>query len=460
MIKYYDNEAAYDAAVKSDFESQVSLIGESNECKYDGRNVVVGLKSARTGSIGVLDGNSALHFIAPDTFSSKSFMSNYKPVFIVDAGVDHPDFRGYIHAIAPEWKSLAMFGKWQVRLTGFTADGSEHTGTLSIYEASDNWAATHDYSITYTASDIAGVVAALNAYFTANEPFTTQDWVARADTDGSIAVWFNCVSYKQYYNSGKNGFSLSENTAPEWLPASVAQRMNGARDGEGWITNIYRMLAHFKSDINSTTYNPASDITSKKISYPICLPAYLGTSQYRDGDHCAFLRSIYGEGEEGWKKFIEGFLPVLPSSTGIFDTATYGDGKRNTYYLASLKCPTQAGEEVYQSPAAHYVATKSENHALLAKGQWIVRGAAPMYTLTSGLKYPTEGGRDADPVNRALQAIGAAALSNNSYFWSSSRGNRNYGWCANGSYGFAGNHGFNSRLVVVPSLLFRVEDAL
>ena len=72
MIKYYENEAAYEAAVKSEFESQVSLIGASNECKYDGRNVVIGLNSATTGSIAVIDGLHVLRFIAPQTFSSKS----------------------------------------------------------------------------------------------------------------------------------------------------------------------------------------------------------------------------------------------------------------------------------------------------------------------------------------------------------------------------------------------------
>ncbi len=77
MIKYYDTEAAYAADAKSPFESQVSLIGASNDVKFDGCNVIVGAKSAKTGSIVVLDGNSALHFVAVDTFSSTSFMYNY-----------------------------------------------------------------------------------------------------------------------------------------------------------------------------------------------------------------------------------------------------------------------------------------------------------------------------------------------------------------------------------------------
>ena len=43
MIKYYETEAAYAADAKSPFESQVSLVGESNGIHYDGRNVIVGV---------------------------------------------------------------------------------------------------------------------------------------------------------------------------------------------------------------------------------------------------------------------------------------------------------------------------------------------------------------------------------------------------------------------------------
>ena len=54
MIKYYDTLAAYEADAKSSFESQVSLIGADNTVKFDGRNVVVDIRHALTGSIAVL----------------------------------------------------------------------------------------------------------------------------------------------------------------------------------------------------------------------------------------------------------------------------------------------------------------------------------------------------------------------------------------------------------------------
>ena len=108
MIKYYDTLAAYEADAKSAFESQVSLIGADNAIKFDGRNVIVDIRSAKTGSIAVLDGNHALHFVSVETFGSASFMSNFTVIGIVWCGVDWPTFRGRIVIMHKEWLSLPM----------------------------------------------------------------------------------------------------------------------------------------------------------------------------------------------------------------------------------------------------------------------------------------------------------------------------------------------------------------
>lgn len=187
MIKYYDTEAAYAADAKSPFESQVSLVGEDNEIKYDGRNVVVGAKSAKTGSIVVLDGNSAMHFIALDTFSSSSFMSNFTIVGVVAVGVDHPDFRGKIVIVHKSNASKQWSAIYSFKLTGYTLDGTDRSGKLKVYSA----ASTYDtYTINYNADSVADFLTTLNAYFQSTAPFTTQHWRADADSDGNITLSF------------------------------------------------------------------------------------------------------------------------------------------------------------------------------------------------------------------------------------------------------------------------------
>ena len=420
MIKYYDTLAAYEADVKSNFESQVSLIGADNTVKYDGRNVVIDIRSARTGTIAVLDGTHALRFISVDTFSSESFMSNFEIVGVVVVGVDHPSFRGKISVMYPTFESHPIVTIWQWKLTGYTCDGTDRTGTLSIREASDNWAANHDYVISYNATDESTLVNQLNTYFKANEPFKTQRWSAYIDEDNTINLVHNWESYNQPgHNKGKEGFTLADNLLSGWIFTSNGLIMNGYRGANGTIANMTKALAYFRTD--RSIFSPSTDVTTTKIPSPICLPAYLGTSEYQS-DHCAYLRSIYGEGEDGWRKFMESFLPVRPTEYGaIGDKAEYGDARRNTYYLASQKYVDIDGNTQPTSPAADFVANIGFDHGLLKKGQWVMPDLDLMFDVMGGIKYPAINDRNADVINRALNAIGAPALRNDTTYRPCSR---------------------------------------
>ena len=453
MIKYYDTEEAYKADTgKGADESQVSLIKAGNICRYDGRNVVVGLRSARTGSVAYLDGSRALHFAAPGTFKADGLPEGGEVIGVVVIGMDHQDFRGEVAVMSKTFTTAKMLERWFVRLSGYTLDGTDRTGTLSVREASDNWAAAHDYTVSYNADNAEALASQLNAYFKANDPFTAQDWVAEADGDGNIMLHYAYAHYLQASNTAKDGFALANATAPEWASTTKMLRRNGIRSGAGTITNWTRALAYFRNDNSNATYNPASDVTTAKISYPICLPGYLGTSKYQS-DHCSYLRGVYGEGEEGWLRFMESFLPVRPSEYGIFDGSRYGTEKHNTYYLAGIKYAGQDGAEKYASPAARLATDLGYDHELLKQGEWVLPDIGRIFAIVGQLKYSTAAGRDADPVNAALEAIGAPALGNNSSVWSCSRYGPNDGWIANGGSGFASGGGLGGRGVAAPLVL-------
>ena len=460
MIKYYDTNAAYEADVKSAFESQVSLIGADNAIKYDGRNVIVDIQSAKTGSIVVLDGLHAMRFVSVETFSSESFMSNFEIVGVVRIGVDHPSFRGKIAIMYKAPASKKMSNIYQHRLTGYTCDGTARTGVLSIREASDSWSANHDYVISYNAANELALVSQLNTYFKANEPFKTQQWQAVLNDDNTIDLRYAYTDYRQTaYNKGTTGFALTANLLPEWIATSSMLRLNGQRSGDGTITNWSRALSYFRNDNSSTTYNPSKDVTSTKISYPICLPGYLGTSAYQS-DHCAYLRSIYGEGEQGWLKFMASLLPVRPTEYGtIGDKAKYGDSRKNTYYLASQKYEDVNGVMQPVSPAADFAASVAFDHELLKKGQWVIPDSDLLFDVIGGIEYPTTNNRDADVINRALKAIGAPALGNNSFVWSCSRFVASGCWCAIGICGFAGSLALSISCLVVPLVLLDVPQS-
>lgn len=450
MIRYFDTEADYLAAVQ-DTESRVSLVGESNACKFDGRNVVVGIDSATTGSIAYLDDKKAIHFVATSTFNKTTFPESYEIFGVVVIGVDHDAFRGDVTVMNKEFKSLVMLERAYLSLTGFTLDGAEHTGTISIREASDTWDANHDYVITYKADNVASFVAQLNEVFRAKDAFKTQDWVATADTDGNVTLNYKNQVWQQIsFNTAKAGFSGSNVSALDWIPNFRILRTNGARSGEGAITNMDRAIAFFRDDLSSTNYNPSTDVKTTKIGYPICLPGYLGTSKYQS-DRCAYLRSVYGEGEEGWLKFMKSFLPVLPSEYGALDRNKYSD-MRDTYYLASLKYTGQDGVEKCASPSADYVANIAYDNELLAKGKWFIGDMQRIFSLVAPLKYPTTNDRNADKTNAALYAIGASPLGNDVVVSSCSRYDTLVRWVSYGGV-FAGRSGVYNSNACVPLVL-------
>ena len=464
MIKYYDTLAAYNADVKSAFESQVSLIGADNAIKFDGRNVIVDIRSAKTGSIAVLDGNHALHFVSVETFSSASFMSNFEVVGVVRIGVDHPSFRGKVAIMykAPAVKQLSAI--YQYRLTDFTCDGTARTGTLSIREASDSWAANHDYAISYNAANELALVSQLNTYFKANEPFKTQGWVAKLNDDNTIDLKHKFTALQQSsYNGGKSGFTLTVNLFSKWIATPYMLRANGARSGEGTILNWARALAYYRNDNGRYSYQGGrltDQGSNTKQPYPINLPTWLGTSEKNPGDFCAGLRAIYGGGEQGWLKFMKTMLPVRPTEYGsVGDKAKYGDSMKNTRYLASQKYVDADGNSQPASPAADFAANIHYDHELLKRGQWVLPDSDLLFDVIGGIEYPTTNRRDADVINRALLAIGAHDLSNNSYFWSCSRYNADYGWCSHGNNGFVYGNGLYNSYLAVPLVLLDVPQS-
>ena len=460
MIQYYNTEAEYAAALKDAFESQVSRIGENNAIKYDGRNVVVGLRSATTGAIVAIDSVGALHFIPLNSEPTSTFLQDFTVVGVVAVGVEHEDFRGKVVIVnkanaSKKWSEIYSF-----KLTGYTLDGTDRTGTLNVRDSSA-WGTGVDYVISYNAETASALVEQLNTYFQANAPFTAQHWRADADSDGNITLSFLFADYRQASNSVKNGFALTANLLPEIVTNSNMLRVSGQRASEGAIANWERALVYYRNDNGTSGYQGGRTTvqTSIKQTYPINLPTWLGTSTKNPGDFCAALRAVYGEGEAGWLKFMKTCLTVQPSAFGAFDKSVCGDGERNTYIMAGRMFEKQDGTSIVAFPAADYCAAVSYNHPLLKKGAWQLPDVDTLTAIHKNIRYNAVNNKKADPINKALDLIGGSAVSNGSGIWSSSRFNAGYAWCSNGDYGGWNGYAMYRASLALPVALLDVSEA-
>ena len=351
--------------------------------------------------------DKSVHYIDIDSISSISDINDgYELVGVVC---------GYINGeVLVVRNPISHSDTWcdilQYVLTGYTLDGTDQSGVISIRDNSTATANT-DYTIPYNATTKVELVEQLNNFFAINDAFKTQGFYASV-ADDNIIVYFLYTHGTQLSLQGKNGFTLTQKTMPDVITSNKLRRKNGAISGEGTISNMEQALAYFRNDNSSATYNPTNVVTSVKVNYPICLPGYLGISSYRDGDKCEFLRAVYGEGEEGWKRFMKSFLPVYPTDYGVINTT----GKELTKVLASKRYNDLDKVDEPMCKAAYYC--YSMTSTTIDEGEFWLPGVQELSIILNGIKYGTVSDKNADIVNKALYKVGWASISNIIGYWS------------------------------------------
>lgn len=364
-----------------------------------------------------------VEYIKADSFDLASLPSNYETIGAV--------FIRRGRKVYTVWKncpdSEALCKRYEMTLTDYTLDGTNRSGILSVRESSSA-SANVDYTISYNATNMAGLVEQLNAYFLTQTIFTSQNWFARVDGE-VIKIGFDYTYWQQAsYNTGKSGFALSHTFLPEWGARSSMIAKKGRMN---YVPiNWDRTIAYFKQDLSSSTYNPTSEIANS-YAYPISKYAYLGTSQYRDADYGGTLRAIYGEGEEGWYRYMRAQMVQFPVDRYA---GGFHDGKALTDYLAAQTYTLADGVEQNISPAA----AKAKSQPTCQTPQsWFLPTIEDLSEGVKPIHYGTTASRDADKLNQTLWRMGGSAISNGTYYWSCVRSARNYAWYFYGYGGFA-----------------------
>ena len=343
------------------------------------------------------------------------------------------------------WKDTMQSAKWCQRyewiLGGYTLDGTDRSGVIS-YRESSSASANTDVTISYNATTIDALVATLNAAF-AEGSFATQNWFAWAE-DGKVHIGCDYNYWQQSsYNTGKDGFSFTANELPDYPSSGVGLAKCGQMYYPGM--NLDRLIAWGTNDNSSTAYNPSSDVT-KPPMYPLCLPAYLGTSQYQS-DHCAAMRAKYGEGEEGWKRHLRATMMVNPTYRRFGGIV---DAQARTELLAGKTYMLADGVARVLCPAAELAMTNPETDFIT---NWHLPSMDELAAGFSAIKYGTDGSRNADAVNATLWKMGGGYVHNGYGYWSCSRYSGSNAWIFNGNYGFASNNNlYNGNRVLSLSL--------
>ena len=330
--------------------------------------------------------------------------------------------------------------KWTNRLwwycTGYTLDGKSHTITFKLRFASNSYASDITKTVTYSATTLSALISALNAAFAPNvdADFSAQDWYAD-EYGGKLRLTCDNLDWRQLsYNYASDGLTMGS-CMPEIVAHADMRRKHGGNGGEGAISSMARALIYYGSSTGSNSYEGgrSSLQESVKQTYPINLATW-------NGEYCAPLRAKYGEGEDGWKRFMKSCLPVTPTEYG--DMGVH-DGKSICKPLAQI-----TGRKMSSADSVQFMAAFAKPYNLM--GNAFSKGDFWLPT-TEEISVILSGDNDSsDPLNLGLSAIGGSTILNSANLWSCLRYSSRLAWIARGYYGFFNAYGMYSSFRVVP----------
>ena len=403
MIKKFTDLAALKAAKVAAGEPTVGLL-DNKDTAAIGVNTIVTVP--QDGDIIMKDTVLGTTFIVDlDSYDATLKPASWSPIGVVG---DHDTDNALVIYKSNAGKKQAETFRWKVSGSAMT-DGVQHTGALSI---GGTGGITENF--TWETSTIEDFAAALNTFLQTNHP-DDQPYSCYVDTEDNNLVIIQQNNYNGYRAVSLAGVTVDAYTMAE-VAASYNLRSYNGLSGDYRGSNLGRLMTRWEGDESDGTWNPTSVISSVP-QYPVCLPAYLGTSQHRDGDKCAWLRAKYGEGVEGWKNYLADTMACEDQGWGPMQ-ADRRDGKAETYKLVGKTFLNANNERQAQYPAAEYVAAIDEGVDYFRAGDWFEGSAFQMGKISRKLEYGNKNmTRSSDRINRGLEAIGGSAISTAAYWW-------------------------------------------
>ena len=327
------------------------------------------------------------------------------------------------------------------KLSGYTLDGTDRTGTLAL-AMTNNSSTKTSYDFPYNATMLEDFVAQLNETFAS---IAEDRWRHRAYIEDDVVYIAYDFKFWQQGIKASNGFTVEQATLSDIPYNGNIYRRNGYAAGNGSVSSWERFAYYYRNKSATLT----SNVTSINRSEAICLADYLGNST--DGiDHCKWLRGVFGEGEDGWLKHLESFIPVKPCD--------YGDMSKDVKFAMNVKSllkdrVNDKGEIV--SPAFNWMNAIATD--CIPNEEWYLPTVRDLSDILFDVKYGINSSNTADALNKGLNLIKGTQVSNTSHWWSSCRSHSTYAWLSSGSGGYFYNIGMCVSCGVLPVSLQRLR---
>ena len=422
-------------------KSEVLLDEATNVISVDGVNVVT--SQPGVGDILCRDESGGYRFIRLDTFQAGTYPAAWETLGVVVWRRGNQVKVVSKHCEAAKWMDVYPY-----IVTGYELDGAEHSAQLRLHGRPST--STY-YEFKYAASTVDEFLAALQQFLSENGE---TDWSAYKDEQERVVLQYDNYTLNEYYTSSLTAaidLTLKEKVTLDSPQQPDFFRMCGNRGFGVWSAK--KAKEYFKADNANTHYNPSTDVESVP-AYPICWPAFAGTSQHQS-DHCLWLRQQYCKDpahptEAEWEAYIDDLRIRIPYMLGG-QAPKWRDGAALTAHLKGRTYRAADGTTKPLYPAAEYCSQAFDGKGYMPS---VTEFAECFGEVTYGLKGVT---RDkADAINRSLYAIGGSAISCASVYWASCSAFTYGPWTFN-SYGIIGAYYFsNGNIYGVPFALLEL----
>lgn len=440
-IKIYGSRENEAQALKSTSESTIGLI-QNGELTYHPVNAFVEVPSV--GDIVLLDNIKSIKYIKAGTYSPVSNLNpNGIPASWDKVGVVTAIHRGKALIVDKTNASEVWINGYLWQVTGWTLDSEDHTTNITVHTGT----ASRTVAFTYNAATKEEVAEQLTTFFNTNLSTLDNQRYQGTIRDGEVVIQKDTFSNYQQYTCTCSGLTVT-NLITQYAPARDTSTfcVNGISMTYP-VLNVGRYIGQYGGD-TSADRNPTSVVSSIPAT-PVSRNAYLG-------QYCQYLRDIYGEGEDGYYKYIAGYLPKIPSNRGM-NNLQYS-GLDLTRMLAPYEITRYgASSPIKLFPTHDYAYQLGYDNPELAKGNWFVLNPYEMALVLPQLTYSADATRvgpgittirrDSDVINRSLLSIGGSSLPVSATWWTSLRRNANNSWNYNWNGNF-NNNNFNNSLLV------------
>lgn len=360
-------------------------------------NVFVKIPERGDACVGRLS-DKKLFYIKADTLVTSELD---KSVWEVQGVVSHREGKKVTIVGLNNSGNIAFCDRVWYYLSGYTLDGAEHAIVLAI-PTKANWNKNVEKTIRYTANNVEEFIGALNAAFEADADFTDQDWYADLTADGRVRVHYVFSTWQTF--TVKSGITKT-NSIPEFKQCTLLRRKSGQADLVGGICFWYQALSYYRNDNGNKPDQGGrtTEQTSLKQQWPINLPTWLGTSTKNPGDFCKSLRGVYGEGEEGWLRFMRGCMSVTDTDGGIM---MYDSIELAKLFSSFKYISRKVTEPKYMFSANGWCASFSTS--CLPAGSWHIPAPKELVELMRDIAQDTG---TPDVLNRTMSAAGGKVIS-------------------------------------------------